>query len=255
MSAPARDGLLRHYDVKYAAEATGAAASPIERVRIPTDRFEACVHYFPRFFRGGDVLELAAGSGSIATSLLAGGLDCTSYTASEASTARLEGLRSSLSDPRVRVAALDVEQLPDSESSHYDAVLMVALIEHLVDPLRAMRGVHRLLRPGGFVYLDTPNVAKWTRRLKLLFGRFPSTASRDEGLVTYDGEPVDLHDEGHLHYFTYASLGRMLTERCGFERVGAAPYASSPLFGTRVDHALARLRPQLFSELCLVAFA
>ncbi len=255
MSAPARDGLLRHYDVKYAAEAAGAAASPIGQMRIPTDRFQACVHYFPRFFRGGDVLELAAGSGSIATRFLAGGLDCTSYTVSEVSETRLEGLRSSFSDPRVRVAALDAEQLPDSESDRYDAVLMVALIEHLVDPLRAMQGVRRLLRPGGFVYLDTPNVAKWTRRLKLLFGRFPSTASRDEGLVTYDGEPVDLHDEGHLHYFTYASLGRMLTERCGFARVEPLGYASSRLIGARVDHALARLRPQLFSELCLVAFA
>ena len=88
-----------------AAEAAGAAASPIGRVRIPTDRFQACVHYFPRFFRGGDVLELAAGSGSIASSFLAGSLDCTSYTVSEVSEARLEGLRSRFSDPRVRVAA------------------------------------------------------------------------------------------------------------------------------------------------------
>jgi len=38
-------------------------------------------------------------------------------------------------------------------------------------------------------------------------------------------------------------------------RVEPAPYASSRLFGARVDHALARLRPQLFSELCLAAYA
>lgn len=255
MSARLEHGLKRHYEAKYAAEAAGAGDAPVAPCRTPRDRFEACVHYLPRFLQGGHVLELAAGSGRIARSLLAGGLDCESYTLSELSEARLEGLRRGVRDPRARVRALDAENLPESESGRYDAVLMVALIEHLVDPLRAMQGVHRLLRPDGFVYLDTPNVAKWTRRLKLLLGRFPSTASRDEGLATYAGGPVDLHDEGHLHYFTYRSLGRMLTERCGFSRVEPLAYASSRLLGRRLDHALARARPQLFSEVCLLAFA
>jgi SAM-dependent methyltransferase len=255
MSAPVKHGLLRHYDAKYEAEAGGTPADLVSDSPVPRDRFEACIHHLPRFFRGGDVLELAAGSGRVASTLLAGGLGCSSYTLSEFSEARLEGLRREIRDPRARVAALDAEDLPESESGRYDAVLMVALIEHLVDPLRAMQGVRRLLRPGGFVYVDTPNVAKWTRRLKLLFGRFPATASRDEGLLTYAGAPTDLHDEGHLHYFTYRSLGRMLTQRCGFSRVEPLAYASSRLLGARLDHALASARPQLFSEVCLVAFA
>ena len=255
MSAPVRHGLLRHYDAKYRGEAAGAAPDGVAASAFPRDRFEACVRYVPRYFRGGDVLELAAGSGRVANALLSGGIDCGHYTLSEFSEARLEGLRHAVRDPRARFAPLDAEALPEAEAGRYDAVLMVALIEHLVDPLRAMQGVRRLLRPGGFVYVDTPNVAKWTRRLKLLLGRFPSTASGDEGLLTYDGAPVDLHDEGHLHYFTYRSLERMLTGRCGFSRVEPLAYASSRLLGARLDHALARMRPQLFSELCLVAFA
>jgi SAM-dependent methyltransferase len=255
MRAPAGHGLLRHYEAKYGAEAAGTAPDPVVRSRFPRDRFEACVHYVPRFFRGGELLELAAGSGRVADALLAGGLDCRHYTLSELSEARLEGLRRAVRDPRARFAALDAEALPEGESGRYDAVLMVALIEHLVDPLRAMQGVRRLLRPGGFAYLDTPNIAKWTRRLKLLAGRFPSTASRGEGLVTYAGGPVDLHDEGHLHYFTFRSLAELLTARCGFSRVEPLAYASTRLLGARLDHALATLRPQLFSEVCLVAFA
>lgn len=252
MSSPGQ-GLLRHYEAKYAADAGGAGAEPVAATPTPGDRFEACLHYLPRLFRGGDLLELAAGSGRIARALLGAGLPCRSYTASELPGPRLEGLRR-LELPGLAVRALDAEAPPAELAGRFDAVLMVALVEHLVDPLRALQGVRRLLRPGGFLYLDTPNVAKWTRRLKLLAGRFPATASRDEGLVRYDGSPVDLHDEGHLHYFTYRSLGRLLTERCGFVQVAPLPYASSRLLGARADHALARLRPQLFSELCLAAW-
>jgi len=252
----AGQGLQRHYDAKYALEAAGAAAEMIPRVSIPTNRFEACCRFFPERFRGGDVLELAAGSGLVARSLMASGCAFESYTASDFSGARLEGLRHTLRDPRVRVTRLDADDLPEDEPGRYDAVILIALIEHLVDPLRAMQRVRKLLKPGGFAYIDTPNVAKYTRRLKLLFGRFPSTASRNEGLTTYDGQPVDLHDEGHLHYFTHRSLASMLTQRCGFARVQGLPYfTGGRLLGRTADHGLARLWPGMFSELCLVAYA
>lgn len=251
-----RPGLQRHYDAKYALEATGAAAETIPRVSIPTNRFEACCRFFPELFRGGDVLELAAGSGLVARSMMASGLAFESYTASDFSEARLEGLRHTMRDTPVRVTRLDADDLPEDEPGRYDAVILIALIEHLVDPLRALQRVRKLLKPGGFVYIDTPNVAKYTRRIKLLFGRFPSTASSNEGLTTYDGQPVDLHDEGHLHYFTHRSLSLLLTQRCGFSRVRGLPYfAGGRLLGRATDHGLARIWPGMFSELCLAAYA
>jgi SAM-dependent methyltransferase len=152
------------------------------------------------------------------------------------------------------VARLDVENDEGAEA-RYDAVVLLALIEHLFDPLRAMQRVRRWLRPGGFAYVDTPNIAKWTRRTKLLFGRFPATASTAEGLVRYEGGDTDLYDEGHLHYFTFGSLERMLTTRCGFSRVERVPYATTPhLLGRHGSYALARMAPTLFSEIALVAY-
>jgi SAM-dependent methyltransferase len=252
---------LRHYDEKYAheAEAGSALEVPAEplavRSRAPITRYEACVGALLDHFRGNDLIEVGAGSGLVARSLLAADLACRRYVATEFSRSRLAGLERALPDPRVDVRLLDVEQPGDEHLGAYDAVVMLALIEHLFDPLRAMRNVRSMLRPGGFVYLDTPNIAKWTRRLKLLTGHFPSTASRDEGLTAYDGAPVDLHDEGHLHYFTYASLTRMLVERCGFTRVVKVPYASAPhLLGRQAGYQLAQRWPELFAELAVVAY-
>lgn len=251
-----KEQVVRHYDEKYAAESTGGEHAVLALDEAPHNRYEACLEAFPARFRGGSVLEIGAGNGLLARSLVAAGLDFESYSASELSEARLAGLRKRIDHPRIQVLQLDVEDPPDDLEARYDAVIMLALIEHLFDPLRAMRAVRRMLRPGGFAFVDTPNAAKYTRRLKLLFGRFPSTASRDEGLTTYDGRPVDLYDEGHLHYFTFRSLTRMLVERCGFSRVEKVPYPTSPsLLGRRADYALACLWPELFSELCLVAYA
>jgi SAM-dependent methyltransferase len=249
-----KQAVQRHYDAKYAADATAEAAPVVTPCAAPADRVQACVSDLPRRFAGGDVLEIGAGNGLLARSLLAAGLRCTSYTATELSEARLAALRATLRDPRVRIEPLDVEDAHEDEA-RYDAVLLVALIEHLFDPLRALQRVRRWLRPGGFAFVDTPNIAKWTRRAKLLAGRFPATASRDEGLVTWEGGPVDLFDEGHLHYFTFGSLSRLLTARCGFTRIERVPYASAPrILGRRASHALARVAPNLFSEVCLVAY-
>jgi len=157
------------------------------------------------------------------------------------------------------VLKLDAESLPSDEFPTYDAIIMLALIEHLIDPRGAMQHLRKLLKPGGFVFIDTPNIAKFTRRAKLLLGRFPATASRNEGLTTYAGHVSDLYDEGHLHYFTFRSLSLMLINRCCFSRVEKLGYFIGPngrrIFGHKLGDALARLWPEMFSEIVLVAYA
>jgi hypothetical protein len=77
----------------------------------------------------------------------------------------------------------------------------------------------------------------------------------NEGLTTFSGEPADLYDEGHLHYFTYRSLSLMLTQRCGFSKVIKLGYPGGrrPL-GKHLHNKLATFWPELFSELALVAY-
>lgn len=248
--------LREHYETKYAADAESTGPELIKPGAILSDRFQAGVEFVSRHFQGGDILEIGAGRGDVAHTLLKS-LSCIkSYTITDLSSSRVTGLKSTLNDPRVRADVFDVER--DDEflnGGKFDAIIMIALIEHLVDPMGVMKKIRDRLNNEGFVYIDTPNVAKYTNRIKLLFGRFPSTASREEGLVTYDGKQVDLFDEGHLHYFTYRSLSRMLIERCGFSRVVKVGYPGGlRVLGDSAHAKLATVWPEAFSELALLAY-
>jgi SAM-dependent methyltransferase len=55
-----------------------------------------------------------------------------------------------------RTAAIcDAHQLPFPDES-FDAVILQAVLEHVVDPVRVVAEVHRVLRPKGLVYAETP---------------------------------------------------------------------------------------------------
>lgn len=48
----------------------------------------------------------------------------------------------------------------------FDAITLSHVLEHVHDPVRTLADIHRLLRPGGHVYIDTPNIdsrgaARW----------------------------------------------------------------------------------------------
>ena len=234
--------LLNHYESKY----SGDAPELIEYVKYPANRLESCVKYFANF--SGSVLELGAGDGSVANSILKQNNQVSKYTISDINRTRLSGIK--IKDKRVVTERIDVDDF--DYVGKVDAVIMVALIEHLVDPLGAMKKIKQVLNPGGFVYIDTPNIADYGARFKLLTGRFPSTASRCEGCITYDGAPVTLHDEGHLHYFTYKSLSDMLA-LCGYRTVKHFQMTGRLFLGRCVHHFLARLWPEMFSSLILIA--
>lgn len=246
-------GLRRHYERKYQ-DPVGAPRS-VNFTDRPKDRFEAAVVTLAaQLPRGARVLELAAGDGRVGLALLDARRDLVGYSLTEVAQPRIDALRHLESvDPRIAVRYCDAGQV-EVEPGAADAIVMIALVEHLVDPIRSLRRIHQCLAPGGLVYLDTPNIAKWTRRVRLALGRFPSTASADEGLTTYEGEAVDLHDEGHLHYFTFRSMERMLVDHCGFSRVRRAPYSDGHRLPARIGTALASLRPELFSEVAVIAY-
>lgn len=71
------------------------------------------------------------------------------------------------SDPRVRLLAFDIYAGPNVQfvaDAHkiplgdgcVDAVLAQAVLEHVLDPWRVAAEIHRVLRPGGILYAETP---------------------------------------------------------------------------------------------------
>jgi SAM-dependent methyltransferase len=84
----------------------------------------------------------------------------------------------------------------DARPGTFDAVAMIDVIEHVLDPRAVVRRVASLLRPGGIFYVVTPDIASLSARL---LGRY-----------WWGLRPA------HLTYFSPATLG-LLLEEAGLE--------------------------------------
>jgi SAM-dependent methyltransferase len=81
----------------------------------------------------------------------------------------------------------------------FDAIVYGDVLEHLADPLRALRAVNHGLAGKGLVVVSVPNVAHLWVRLSLLLGRFDYG---DRGIL----------DRTHLRFFTRRSFLALLTQ-------------------------------------------
>jgi len=88
---------------------------------------------------------------------------------------------------------LDEAQLP---AEHFDVVTLNDVVEHFTDPKAALVRIHSLLRPGGLLYLVTPDIESLSARL--MRGRW------------WGLRPA------HVYYFSPKTLTALLRET-GFE--------------------------------------
>ena len=106
-----------------------------------------------------------------------------------------------------RRAGLDVHQgaFPDHhfESARFDAVTLNHVLEHLHDPLAALRGAFRILKPGGTISIATPNL-------------------RSAGHRRFGRHWLHLDPPRHLAIFDATTL-RSSLEGCGFSVRAASP--------------------------------
>ncbi len=102
-----------------------------------------------------------------------------------------------------RVVEADVEAFAADagELGRFDCLIAADVLEHLVDPWRALRDYAKLLEPGCRAVISLPNVASWQTYWALARGSWPR---RPEGIF----------DATHLRWFTLQDA-RELCEQAG----------------------------------------
>ncbi len=142
-----------------------------------------------------------------------------------------------------------------------DVVTAMDVLEHLVDPRMLIREAHRVLRPGGYLVVATPNLASWHNIVALLLGLQPFSGPNLTTMLDADLDvvkrlhrqayglpeegdlPADEEQELHRHIVVvaYRALLRLMT-REGFRIEYARGFGYYP-FPPFLARPLARIDP------------
>jgi 2-polyprenyl-3-methyl-5-hydroxy-6-metoxy-1,4-benzoquinol methylase len=122
------------------------------------------------------------------------------------------------------------DPLPFPERS-FDVVLLTEVLEHLTySPLPLFREVHRVLRPGGLLFITTPNPAGLGKLIRLVLGQNPIEPHVD--LMLTEGQT---YTHRGLTFFSNRRESKLWTAReiglavgrCGLRMVGSYHYGST----------------------------
>lgn len=170
-----------------------------------------------------DVLELGCGHPSVPKTISP---MTKSYTVIDI----VEGRFADLAAQNVKTIKANLDEDFPVETGAFDVVLAMMVVEHLYDPFHSFAELARVVKPGGKIFMNLPNIASIRCRLDLLRGKLPYTsvpnwfANRE-----WDGN--------HLHYFTVDTV-EQIANSVGLELTGLRPVGDKLW--------LKKLRPQLF---------
>jgi SAM-dependent methyltransferase len=120
-----------------------------------------------------------------------------------------DNARATLAAKRPCLLADLSQPLPFGDAAIAGASL-IEVIEHVFDAERLVAELARVIEPGGWLVLSTPNVAHLTYRWRAITGHPP----KQEGY--------------HLRFFTKRRLASLL-EAAGFDRMGSASFGKQAL--------------------------
>ncbi len=109
-------------------------------------------------------------------------------------------------DKHVKTLNIEKEKFPFHTSS-FDLVLMTEIVEHLtINPRVYLKEVMRVLKPGGFLFITTPNAVHLKNRMRVLFGKsasFPisqllETEAHDDSIYYRHNRELTISELKHI---------------------------------------------------------
>lgn len=140
--------------------------------------------------RGTSLLDAPCGDGTL-TEMLSGAFN--RIVGLDASSAHLAEARKRL--PTAKFHEVLLEQFETSE--RFDTITMINVLEHLVDPVHALRRMASLLSDDGILIIHVPNAQAINRRLAVLMGTLESCEELS---------PFDIQVAGHRRSYSLTTL-------------------------------------------------
>jgi len=175
-----------------------------------------------RMLEGKEILDVGCSDGSILMladqNLKIHGIDVLESS--------IEIAKEFYSAPNLTYEVRDLLKQPFSENS-FDCVTFLETIEHVENPALYLREFYRILRPGGFVIISTPNA---TSLKNLLYALSYRRRKKREGIaMEISVEPKNTGTQiEHIYNWDFPTLVRLL-DRCGFEYVDHAYARAGPI--------------------------
>lgn len=99
----------------------------------------------------------------------------------------------------------EADYAPDS----FDCVYLHQVLEHPKNPQDYLTKIHEILRPGGILFIASPNIGSFVNRLKSVSGRLGLKKRRARHYDTWH----------HIFYYSPAALKRILERHFGYKAV------------------------------------
>jgi SAM-dependent methyltransferase len=145
----------------------------------------------------GRVLDAPVGEGAISRLLSKMGHDVTAFDINEREFAAKE----------VPLVIGDMNRLLPFQDNFFDYIVCIDGIEHLENPYFAIREFARILKPGGELFISTPNISAFRSRARYLL-----TGFHNKGKIPFqERNPSTLH---HINLMTFPEI------RYGLHRFG-----------------------------------